>query len=575
MKTILHPTSLVGCSIILCIFCSLHLRAQERTLNEVKDSAYAFLTSTISSKNIFFSHTDQESEIIPIERNGTIYMYLVNIPENGWILISNEQQYKTILGYSLEGVFDMSSTEIPLAVYDLLYHHMNMIDSLRQDGAETFYRRRAVVNAPVARSSTYTPGNPLLYKNDEYLIWKQSGNNSGCSTDDETQPCCQRVYNKYCPTNVNNGCGHALAGCGAVAMGQLMCYWGWPNQAEISDTIQNQFFCLCGVPSNAVSTHFYDWEHIPSKITSYTNMYEVDNIAKLLRDCGYAAQTYYVSSGSAAMMEKIDIAMRTTFHYHATYVVERPNVDVASMIRTDINAMRPVMSQAWIWEGSDVGIHTFLVDGYDNNDFFHINFGWGGVDNGWYDLGFNGYSGLRNFLTEVYPDCNQLADLIINPNMTIYGGDSYILYSASQIYLGGNNHNLIIKNNGYLLAEAGDEIILSSGFHAENGSNVHLKIRDFCDATGTYIRHVSNQITNNEYNCHADNALHRNQSLESIIGNAPAFQSTSSSEDDGMQNISDITTTAENSCVQKFFRNGQLLILRDGKTYNVTGMEVE
>ena len=99
-------------------------------------------------------------------------MYLVNIPENGWILISNEQQYKTILGYSLEGVFDMSSTEIPLAVYDLLYHHMNMIDSLRQDGAETFYRRRAVVNAPVARSSTYTPGNPLLYKNDEYLIWK-------------------------------------------------------------------------------------------------------------------------------------------------------------------------------------------------------------------------------------------------------------------------------------------------------------------------------------------------------------------------------------------------------------------
>lgn len=38
-------------------------------------------------------------------------MYLVNIPENGWILISNEQQYKTILGYSLEGVFDMSSTK--------------------------------------------------------------------------------------------------------------------------------------------------------------------------------------------------------------------------------------------------------------------------------------------------------------------------------------------------------------------------------------------------------------------------------------------------------------------------------
>ena len=61
---------------------------------------------------------------------------------------------------------------------------------------------------------------------------------------------------------------------------------------------------------------------------------------------------------------------------------------------------------------------------------------------------------------------------------------------------------------------------------------------------------------------------------QSVSSNAPAFQSTSSSEDDEKQNISEITTTTKNSCAQKFFRNGQLLILRDGKTYSVAGVEV-
>ena len=65
------------------------------------------------------------------------------------------------------------------------------------------------------------------------------------------------------------------------------------------------------------------------------------------------------------MMEKIDVAMRETFHYHATFVVERSWVDVASIIKTDIDALRPVISQAWKWEaGEDPSIHTFLIGGY-------------------------------------------------------------------------------------------------------------------------------------------------------------------------------------------------------------------
>ena len=86
------------------------------------------------------------------------------------------------------------------------------------------------------------------------------------------------------------------------------------------------------------------------------------------------------------------------------------------------------------------------------------------------------------------------------------------------------------------------QVRMTGNVHIKSGCNVHIAIKDV--------------------------------PCQSVSSNAPAFQSTSSSEDDGMQNISDITTTAENSCAQKFFRNGQLLILRDGKTYSVTGQKI-
>lgn len=486
--------------IIFCIVCNAPFYAQERSLEEVADSALTFLLR-MNVIPVSSNHTSQlkmktDMDIQPITRYNTTYLYSVNLPTGGWALISNEKRYKAILGYSRNGKLNTDIAEMPPALNDLLCHHMNMIDSLRINGYDVFNSRQIYHNTYTNRSSNYIIGETLLYKDGEYITWNQSRNNWGCSTTDETDPCCNRVYNRFCPTNENKGCGHSLAGCGAVAMGQLMCYWGWPNQAEISDTITNEFFCLCGIPSTSKSTHYYDWKYMPARMTNLTDLYQVDNIAKLLRDCGYAAQTLYYAIGSIAMMEKIDIAMRETFHYHATFVIDNSNLDVASMIKNDIDARRPVMSQSWNSNHEDHTPHTFLIDGYTNDDMFHINFGWGGKDDGWYDVGFYGYTPLRNFLTEIYPACDQLAYTIVNPDTTINVGENMVLY-AEHICLGAESHNITIADGGYLLAEASNSIVLQAGFHAEYGSCVHLKIRDFCDTIGSYVRQTPNRIVGN------------------------------------------------------------------------------
>ena len=48
------------------------------------------------------------------------------------------------------------------------------------------------------------------------------------------------------------------------------------------------------------------------------------------------------------------------------------------ILKKDINEKRPV----YYFGNSDGGGHMFVCDGYDSNDFFHINWGWGGYGNG-------------------------------------------------------------------------------------------------------------------------------------------------------------------------------------------------
>lgn len=479
----------ISCMISLC---NTHICGQEKKESDIIDAALRFLSQlSYDSTRAQSLHDYKEIKITPIQKDNVIYMYVIDVPDNGFVIISNEKRYKEVLGYSdnLSLKFNLQS-ESPL--FSLLEHHMNMIDSLRTDGEEAFYGRISHDNYIPTRY--YINGTKLLVKNYEEFLWQQTGRNDvSCSS---IVSSCDKIYNKFCPNNVDACCGHTYAGCGAVAMGQLMLYWEWPHKAEVPDTVNNNFFCLCGVPSSTKTMRYYNWERMPTSIYSNTQIYDVNNVAGLLRDCGFASQTYYTSFGSAAMMHNIRNAMENTFHYHTAYTEERSWVDVASIFQTEINALRPIMCQAWK-DGNS--IHTYLIDGYNNTtDLYHVNFGWGGTDNGWYDLGCNGYYGLRNFLTEIYPNCDMITNVDSNSTNTIVNnGETYTIKASESIYLGGT-YSMVVKNGGFLLAEAGNNIVLKNGFRTEYGSIAKIRLHPICDNIGTYIRsHAGEDVNSN------------------------------------------------------------------------------
>lgn len=307
-------------------------------------------------------------------------------------------------------------------------------------------------------------------------MWQQSENNSYSAN-------CSKVYNKFCPTFYTADCGHCIVGCSAVALGQILWYWRWPDYAEIPKNI-NRY----GGVSGGTIKRYYDWDNMPSYLYNSTDMYKVDAVAKFLRDCGYAEEMWYGGDDwSMAGIAKIKRAMDRNFNLHYNNVHEYSWIDMEQILIDEIDYLRPVLCQAWN-NDDELYSHSFVIDGYNivsDEVKFHINWGWGEYCNDFYDLGFSGYDGNRTFLTEIYPDCSVRSNVINGISETQIISDTIAnYYSTDDIVLNQTNSPLTIEGGGHLIVESGSSISLKPGFHAKIGSSVRLSIRDICTTSG-------------------------------------------------------------------------------------------
>lgn len=458
--------------------------AQTRSHIEALQEAYDYCKTPWRDSSKLDTVSDFSKSIMEFKRNGNVYLYAVHIPEkNICVFVSNEKQYTTIIGSMSNEIFPLDSLNAPPALLDLLEHHMDMIDSLHRDSPEVFYHRISVdYQDTMSRMTTsYVQGQSLLKKNELHNNWNQSCNNNN-HNNDTTNTYCDKIYNRFCPTFFSVSCGRTVTGCSAVAMGQVLWYWNWPDYALISDSID-----MLGGAFLGTSRHDYDWANIPEAIYDTTPSYQAYSIASLLRDCGYAAHTIYSSGGSAAEISYVQYALGYTFHMHTHRITELSGVNIQPNIITEINALRPVICQATERKKEKgKSIHTFVIDGYryNNGIQYHINWGWGiAADNSWFDIAFNGYETNRSILTQLYPDCDHLDENITGSN-SVLPYCVTTLFATNSIILNQSNNLMYVYPNGHLIAQAGNSISLRPGFHAISGSEMRISIRDFCQNVG-------------------------------------------------------------------------------------------
>ena len=278
-------------------------------------------------------------------------VYVFNaVGEQGFVLVSAEDNARAVLGYSDEGHIDAQN--IPA----------NMRAWLQMYADELARAAKAPAAADAQRSVEYYPAVEPLIGN---VAWNQDA-----------------PYNNHCPIDPKTN-QRSVTGCMATAAAQVMYHHKYPKKG----TGSYSYWCEWENLSVDFSKATYDWDHmLPSYKNGYTQQ-ESDAVAQLMYHVGVASNMWYGSSASGAAMGTAMQAMMRHFDYDAAIrVLMKDYMDeeaVMDAIVADLQGSRPVFIEALTKKSEG---HAFVCDGIQADGYIHINWGWGGYGNGYFAL---------------------------------------------------------------------------------------------------------------------------------------------------------------------------------------------
>ena len=294
-------------------------------------------------------------------------LYLFEKEEgDGFVLVSGDDVALPVLGYSLtNGVGNELSDG---TAYWFRFYEEEIEDArargVEQDGETVKMWERLKAGAVLERVLP-TSVSPMLT-----TTWNQSP-----------------YYNEYCPVD---GYSHVPSGCTATATAQVMKFWNYPATGTGSHSYASDY----GVLSADFGNTTYRWSDMPTRLSSSSSTDEVDAVATLMYHVGVAVEMGYGPDGSGAFVcsdsdldrPSSENALVDYFGYKSSlHGVQRDDCSLdlwKALLRSDLDAGRPA-----IYVGFDVSAgHSFVCDGYDEGDLFHINWGWGGYCDGYYAI---------------------------------------------------------------------------------------------------------------------------------------------------------------------------------------------
>ena len=292
--------------------------------------------------------------------NGNACLYIFNIEDKGYYIVSADDRAKPILAYSEEGSIDVDNILPAMAYY--LEHYKNAIsyaieNDLKAD-AEIEKEWNAVRTRGIAERNVGKSVEPLVD-----LLWHQI-----------------YPYNYFCPTEKGGPGGHAYVGCAADVMAMIMKYWNYPEKGKGSHSYIPE-----GYPIQTVdfSETTYKWNDMPVQIFSFSPQKEINAIAELMYHCGVSIDMKYGSTASSGYSEMVPNAMKKYFSYTANmrhlYRDQHELTEWEKLLRDNLDQGFPVF---YAGTSSMSGGHAFLCDGYTEDGYFHFNWGWSGALNG-------------------------------------------------------------------------------------------------------------------------------------------------------------------------------------------------
>lgn len=284
--------------------------------------------------------------------------YAFNL-EQGYVIVSGDDEMTELVGYAENGFFDAEN--VPPQMQLWLDGYAEYVAAVQSGKAKA--RKILLSDSPSVVVE------PLVTTK-----WNQDA-----------------PFNNFAPeyTDDNNNTQRCATGCAATAMAQIMKFHNWPEQGVGHYSYEHQSF---GTISSDFSKHVYDWTNMIDRYNNgeYSNV-QADAVALLMKDCGVSLNMNY-GPVSGASIYSYTPAFKNYFRY-SSRTVNRSGCETAEftkIITDELQEGRPII---YCGTGEDGG-HAFVVDGYDTNYFLHVNWGWGGYSDGYFDMNYMDPAGL-------------------------------------------------------------------------------------------------------------------------------------------------------------------------------------
>lgn len=286
--------------------------------------------------------------------------YVFPFGENkGFAIVSGDDDMPEIVGYADHGTYDANN--MPAAMAAFLNNYRATIEAMKQGNASAI---KNIAEAKALRANNTratTAVSPLLGD----IKWNQS-----------------EPYNNMCPKY--DGTNLSATGCVATAMAQVMMYWKYPKELK-ADINEYETYTHKLPVAGELKGQKYDWDNmLPSYSNVNYNQTQADAVAKLMLHCGKAVEMDYGEESGAIVTPG---RLAKYFGYDSDLMLDLSRTcftlaEWTAIIDKELQAKRPILYSGRTTNGG----HQFVCDGSDGNGLYHINWGWGGYQDGYFDI---------------------------------------------------------------------------------------------------------------------------------------------------------------------------------------------
>lgn len=416
--------------------------------------------------------------------NNSTSLYIFNFTDGGFVLVSADNKINPILGYSEKGFLKPDSNNV--AITALLNNYKIKIDFIKKNKSEknnknTLQKWKDLQTGGLLKATLKSTvlNVPSLFETEQTSRWAAWGG-----------------YNVMMPNqDASNSCVN-------LAMAQICKYHKHPKQGTGTNSYTQYYDGATYNWSIDYSQHIYNYDFMPFRLTYCENgeghplcsdgnwmgflpgitEENKEEISKLIFHIGLGISKEWFGLPSYTWLDDWALVFEENLNFKSTWsywseseILDNPENFKSSMRNNLINKL-PIFYR--------VAGHAIVIDGFENEDYFHCAFGRGGYTDGYYYL-FNSDADGVHLIIPGSSDSDAILDLepdySFPENLSI---TSTISLNTTKCYQAINSVSIssIIDGNGSSGANISiysKEITLGNGFEIKKGATLYINIEDY------------------------------------------------------------------------------------------------